>query len=60
MIQMLAANSSDLSTIISTLGFPIVAFLLMYQMCNTTIKQVTDSIQELKEAIIELKGDVSK
>lgn len=47
---------SELTSLISTLGFPIVAFLLMYQMCNTTIQKVTDSINELKIAITELKA----
>lgn len=47
---------SDITTLISTLGFPIVAFLLMYQMCNTTIQKVTDSINDLKIAITELKA----
>lgn len=60
MLHILTVSSSDIASVISTLGFPIVAFLLMYQMCNTTIKQVSDSIQELKEVIIELKGVVSE
>jgi len=37
---------------ISTVGFPIVAFYLMYTMCNKTICENTNMIRELKEAII--------
>lgn len=46
---------TEITNLISAVGFPIVAFLLMYQMCNTTIQKVTDSINELKIAITELK-----
>lgn len=37
---------------ISTVGFPIVAFYLMYTMCNKTIAENTAMLRELKEAII--------
>lgn len=37
---------------ISTVGFPIVAFYLMYTMCNKTIAENTNMIRELKEALI--------
>lgn len=40
---------------IGTVGFPIVAFFLMYQMCNTTISKNTEALKNLTEAII--KGD---
>jgi len=37
---------------ISSVGFPIVAFYLMYTMCNKTIAENTNVLRELKEAII--------
>lgn len=37
---------------ISSVGFPIVAFYLMYTMCNKTIAENTTMIRELKEAIL--------
>jgi hypothetical protein len=40
---------------IGTVGFPIVAFFLMYQMTNDTIRKNTEAIQELREAIISKK-----
>lgn len=49
----------EITTMISTVGFPIVAFYLMYTMCNNTINKVNDSIQELKETLAELKGAIS-
>lgn len=51
--------ADELISAISTVGFPIVAFYLMYQMCNNTISKVNDSIQELKETLAELKGAIS-
>lgn len=38
-------------TAVSTIGFPIVAFFAMYQMCNTTIKANTAALENLKAAI---------
>ena len=49
----------EISTMISSVGFPIVAFYLMYTMCNSTVSKVNDSIQELKETLAELKGAIS-
>jgi len=40
---------------ISTVGFPIVAFYLMYQLTKDTIQKNTDALQELKEVIISKK-----
>ena len=40
---------------ISSIGFPIVAFYLMYNMCNTTIKENTNVVKELKEALLSYK-----
>lgn len=40
---------------IASVGFPIVAFFVMYNMCNTTIKENTNAVSCLREAIAELK-----
>ena len=39
---------------ISNVGFPIAAFAAMYYMCNTTIKEVKDSIDNLTLSIDHL------
>lgn len=45
---------ADLTQLISTVGFPIVAFIMMYWMCNTTIKENSQSTSDLKDAINKL------
>lgn len=50
--------TDEIANVISTVGFPIVAFWLMYQMCKETIGKVTESLDELKIAITELKGRI--
>lgn len=50
---------NDVANMISSVGFPIVAFYLMYQMCNNTINKVNDSINELKETLAELRGAIT-
>lgn len=40
---------------IASVGFPIVAFFTMYNMCNTTIKDNSKAVQGLIEAIEGLK-----
>jgi hypothetical protein len=40
---------------ISTVGFPIVAFYLMYNLTRDTIAKNTDALNELKEVIISKK-----
>ena len=37
---------------INSVGFPIVAFYLMYQMCNKTIAENSRALLELKDAIL--------
>lgn len=39
---------------ISNVGFPIAAFAAMYYMCNTTIKEVKESIDNLTRSIDHL------
>jgi len=40
---------------ISSVGFPIAAFLLMWRLVNTTIKENTETLKELKTHIKDLK-----
>ena len=40
---------------ISNLGFPIVAFFLMWYLCNTTIKENTQAITELRITMDDIK-----
>jgi hypothetical protein len=40
---------------ISVVGFPIVGFYLMYQLCRDTIAKNTDALNQLKEVVITLK-----
>lgn len=40
---------------ISSVGFPIVAFLLMYKFATDTIQSNTNAFHELKEAILKWK-----
>lgn len=50
----------DIYTLISNVGFPIAAFLLMWYQSNTTIKECTKAITELTEHIshIDKAGDL--
>lgn len=41
--------------LISNVGFPICAFLLMYKQSNDVIKENTIAIAELKNEIVKLK-----
>lgn len=51
---------NDLTALISNVGFPIAAFLLMWYQSNTTIKECTKAITELTQHIahIDEKGDL--
>ena len=40
---------------ISNVGFPIVAFCLMWYLCNTTIKENTQAITELRITMDDIK-----
>ena len=42
---------------ISNVGFPIVAFCLMWYLCNTTIKENTQAITELRITMDDIKKD---
>lgn len=41
----------ELMDAISTVGFPIVAFMLMYRMANQTIKQNTQALQNMRQEL---------
>lgn len=45
---------TELAQFVSQVGFPIVAFGMMYYMCNTTVKENTQSTNDLKDAINRL------
>jgi hypothetical protein len=47
-------DTTEVTQLISTVGFPIVAFIMMYWMCNTTIKENSQSTSDLKDAINKL------
>lgn len=51
---------NDVATLISNVGFPIAAFLLMWYQSNTTIRECTKAITELTNHIshIDGKGDL--
>ena len=44
-----------IETLISSVGFPIVAFLLMFSFSRTTVKENTQAIKELKDAILQTR-----
>lgn len=37
----------DWAQFVNSVGFPIVAYVMMFYMCNTTIKENTDAITRL-------------
>lgn len=43
---------------VSTVGFPIVACGAMFWLCNSTMKDLRDSIAENTKALIELRGHI--
>lgn len=54
-------DTTEVTQLINNVGFPIVAFimvyrifLMMYDMCNTTIKENSQSTSDLKDAINKL------
>lgn len=44
-----------ITTAISTVGFPIVAFLLMYRFARETVKENTEAVRELKNELTRLR-----
>lgn len=49
---------SEVLQLINSVGFPIVAFLLMYHLTKTTIKENTQALQDLRETIIQMHPHV--
>lgn len=45
---------NSISTLVSNVGFPIAAFVAMYYMCNTTLKEVRSAIDDLSSSITQL------
>lgn len=44
----------EISSLISNVGFPIAAFVMMFYMCNTTLKENTKAVTECAGLIREL------
>lgn len=44
--------------LVSTVGFPIAAFLMMWHLAHRTIKENTEALQDLKNELSSLKGEV--
>jgi len=44
----------DIVAVIQNLGFPALAFVMMYKMAGDTIKENTQAISRLNEAVIRL------
>lgn len=44
----------EISSLVSNVGFPIAAFVMMFYMCNTTIKENTKAVTECAGLIREL------
>ena len=47
----------DLTQLIGNVGFPIAAFMMMYYMCNTTLKENTRAVVECTKLIHKLRND---
>lgn len=56
----MVTTSLDPVSLISNVGFPIVAFLLMYRMARDTIKDNTEAIEGLKNEMQRLRGEVDQ
>jgi len=50
---MILQASTDVTSMISNVGFPIAAFLLMYRLATTTMRDNTEAIQNLT---LQLEG----
>ena len=47
----------DLTQLIGNVGFPIAAFVMMYYMCNTTLKENTRAVVECTKLIHKIRTD---
>lgn len=50
----------ELSTMISTVGFPIAAFCLMWFTSDKSLRELRDVIQDLSKGITELREDIKE
>ena len=50
----------EILTAVSTVGFPIVAFFMMYKLNSDVKSKNTETLQALKETLQELKGVIRK
>ena len=50
----------DISQLIANVGFPIAAFVMMFYMCNTTIKENTKALAEINLTISKFHGKEMK
>lgn len=48
----------EVTELISSVGFPIAAFLLMFWMAQKQIKENTEVLKDLKEVVRDLKNKV--
>lgn len=52
--------TAGLTEFVSNVGFPIVAFVLMYRMSRQTIKENTEAIQKMNNEIGKLAAQVNR
>ena len=50
----------EILTAVSTVGFPIVAFFMMYKLNSDVISKNTEALQEIKESLREIKEVIRK
>lgn len=46
------------TTLVSNVGFPIAAFVMMYRLAHRTIKENTEALQDLRSELSNLKGEI--
>lgn len=49
---------ADITTLITNIGFPIVACVAMYNLCNKTIAQLSELIQVNTDILKEVKNKI--
>ena len=56
-LEVYKMDANSMIQAISTVGFPIAAFLLMWYQCNTVVKENTAAITEMRLALDEIKKE---
>jgi hypothetical protein len=51
-------TTAEITTLVSNVGFPIGAFILMWVTHNTTLKKLTDAIENLKDCITRERKNI--